>query len=99
MAISGRQASDGRPSSSSELENAMPLGYSDTDAFELYQMPLNGAADEVISRAVPGDSSLPSEPAAIPEAAWDVFLLDEDESPGEPDPGDFWVEADSPDDE
>jgi len=41
----------------------------------------------------------PAQRTVPPDEAWDVFRLDEDESPDEPEPGDFWVEPDAPDDE
>jgi hypothetical protein len=46
-----------------------------------------------------GEPCRATQPASLPDEVWDVFRLDEDHWSDEPEPGDFWVEPDTPDDQ
>ena len=70
-----------------------------TTPLEAYGTPDIGGLGDQILNAGQKEPCAATKPASLPDDAWDVFRLDEDETSDEPEPGDFWVEPDAPEDE
>jgi hypothetical protein len=70
-----------------------------TTPLEGYGRSDSGDLGDLILNAGQKGPCAATQPASLPEDAWDVFRLDEDESSDEPEPGDFWVELDAAEDE
>ncbi len=70
-----------------------------TTPLETYKSSDIGDLGDLILNAGQEGPCAATQPASLPKDAWDVFRLDEDDSSDEPEPGDFWVEADAPEDE
>jgi hypothetical protein len=70
-----------------------------TTPSDAYQLTIFGGSASPILGPDPEGLWPSGQPASLPDEAWDVFRLDQDESSDEPEPGDFWIEPDAPDDE
>ena len=70
-----------------------------TTPLEAYKSSDIGDLRDLILNAGQQGPCASPQPASLPEDAWDVFRLDEDETSDEPEPGDFWVDLDAAEDE